>query len=102
MLRQQGHECWTASDVGLATAADDELTVWVASHKPVLVSSDAEFGRRRKRNATGHHVWLKCRDWDASSVLEQHLPDVIVRLATRTDLTVQVSPDSVSDSSDWR
>jgi hypothetical protein len=67
-----------------------------------LVSTDAEFGRRRMSNATGHHVWLKCPDWDASDVLAKHLTDVIARLTARPDLTVRVSPDTVIDSSDWR
>lgn len=102
MLRRERHECWTASEVGLAAALDDELTVWAAGRGAALVSTDAEFGRRRMSNATGHHVWLKCPDWDASDVLAKHLTDIVTRLAARTDLTVRVSLDTVIDSSDWR
>ncbi len=60
MLRRRGHQCWTASAVGLAAAADDALTVWATSHNAILVSTDREFGQRRMRNAVGHHLWLRC------------------------------------------
>jgi predicted nuclease of predicted toxin-antitoxin system len=101
MLRRERHECWTASAVGLAAATDDELTVWAAERGAALVSTDAEFGRRRMRNATGQHIWMKCLDWEASEVLAKHLPDVIARLGARPDLTIRVSPENVTDSSDW-
>lgn len=54
MLLQRGYQCWTASAVGLAAAADDALTVWATSHNAILVSTDREFGQRRMRNAVGH------------------------------------------------
>ena len=46
MLRRHRLECWTASHVGLATATDDALTVWVSEHGAVAISTDREFGRR--------------------------------------------------------
>jgi predicted nuclease of predicted toxin-antitoxin system len=102
MLRQRHHECWTASAVGLAAASDDALTVWASEHGAVVISTDREFGQRRSRNAIGLHVWLHCADWDASTVLGAHLSDVVARLEARSDLTVRVSKEGVSDSSDWR
>lgn len=102
MLRQRRHECWTASAVGLAAASDDALTVWASEHEAVVVSTDQEFGRRRSRNAIGRHVWLHCRDWEASDVLAAHLDEVVGRLEARTDVTVRVSRDEVTDSSRWR
>jgi hypothetical protein len=57
---------------------------------------------RRSRNAIGLHVWLHCADWDASTVLGAHLGDAVARLEARSDLTVRVSKEGVSDSSDWR
>jgi hypothetical protein len=66
---QRGHQCWTAGAVGLATARDDALTVWATSHRAALVSTDREFGQRRMRNAVGHHLWLRCLDWEARDVL---------------------------------
>lgn len=102
MLRQRGHECWTARQAGLATAADDALTVWATSHNAILVSTDREFGQRRMRNAVGHHLWLRCPDWEARDVLSAHLDQVTIRLQARSDLTIRIAKDSLADSSDWR
>ena len=102
MLRQGHHEYWTASAVGLAAASDDALTVWASGHNAVVVSTDQEFGQHRTRNAIGWHVWLHCADWEASTVLGTHLSEVVARLEARSDLTVRVSKDGVTGSSDWR
>ncbi len=102
MLRQHRHECWPAGAVGLAAASDDALTVWASAHDATVVSTDQEFGQRRTRNAIGRHVWLHCSDWEASTVLARHLDEVVARLEARTDVTVRVSKDHVTDSSDWR
>ena len=101
MLRQCGHECWTAGSAGLARARDDELTVWAAGHQAVVVSTDAEFSQRRMQNAIGWHVWLRCSDWEAGEVLAAHLDEVLTLLAARNDLTVRVSKEGLSDSSRW-
>lgn len=101
MLRHRGHEFWTAGSAGLARARDDELTVWAAEHEAVIVSTDGEFGQRRMQNAIGRHVWLRCSDWEASEGLADHLHEVLTLLQARSDLTVRVSKESLSDSSKW-
>jgi len=101
MLRQHGHECWTAGSAGLARAKDDELTVWAAEHRAVVISTDAEFSQRRMRNAIGQHVWLRCSDWEANAVLADHLEEVLTLLEARNDLTIRVSKEGLSDSSEW-
>lgn len=101
MLRRNGHECLTASQVGLAAATDDALTVWASEHEAVVVSTDREFSRRRMKNAIGHHVWLRCLDWEANAVLEAHLAEVVDPLEARSDLTIRVSVDGLTDSSAW-
>jgi hypothetical protein len=54
------------------------------------------------RNAIGHHVWLVCRDSEASDVLEAHLPKVLELLKGRYDVTVRLSAKlGVQASSDW-
>jgi hypothetical protein len=95
MLRQRGHQCWTAGAAGLARARDDELTVWAGARQAVVVSTDDEFGLRRMRNAVGWHVWLSCADWEASEILTGHLDAVLTLLAAGTDLTVRVSGSGV-------
>jgi predicted nuclease of predicted toxin-antitoxin system len=101
MLRRHGQECLTASQVGLAAATDDTLTVWACEHEAVVVSTDREFSQRRMKNAIGHHVWLRCKDWEADAVLEARLADVVSRLEARSDLTVRLSVDGLTDSSAW-
>jgi predicted nuclease of predicted toxin-antitoxin system len=99
MLRQRGHECWTAGSAGLARAKDDELTVWAAEHQVVVVSTDGEFSQRRMQNAIGWHIWhiwhiwLRCSDWEAGDVLADHLDEVLILLEARNDLTVRVSKE---------
>jgi hypothetical protein len=73
--------------------------VWAAEHEAVIVSTDGEFGQRRMQNAIGPHVWLRCSDWEASEVLADHLHEVLTLLQARSDLTVRVSKESLSDSS---
>ena len=101
MLRHRGHECWAAGSAGLARARDDELTVWAAEHQAVIIITDGEFGQRRMQNAIGRHVWLRCSDWEASEVLANHLNDVLTLLQARSELTVRVSKESLTDSSKW-
>lgn len=101
MLRHRGHECWTAGSAGLARAKDDELTVWAVEHQAVLVSTDTEFSQRRMQNSIGRHVWLRCNDWEASEVLANQLDNVLNLLEARSDVTIRVSKDSLSDSSKW-
>jgi hypothetical protein len=52
-------------------------------------------------NAIGWHVWLRCSDWEASEVLADHLIEVVTLLEARTDLTVRVSKEGLTDSSRW-
>jgi predicted nuclease of predicted toxin-antitoxin system len=103
MLRQRRHDCWTASAAGLATAKDDDLTVWATEHAAAVVSTDREFGQRRMRNAIGHHVWLRCLDWEAADALAAHLDELIELVEGRVDVTVRVSKAAgIEASSDWR
>lgn len=44
MLRRHNHDAWTADAVGLAAAADDDLSVWASAHQASVVSTDVEFG----------------------------------------------------------
>ena len=101
MLRQRGHDCWTAGSAGLARATDDELTVWAQEHQAVLISTDVEFSQRRMQNAIGRHLWLRCNDWEASDLLASRLDETVAILAARSDLTVRVSKEGITDSSRW-
>jgi len=101
MLRRNGHQCWTANDAGLADEAeDDNLTVYAAQHRAVLVTLDVEFMQRRRLNAIERHVRLRCTEPDAYEVLAGHLKEVLEYLE-RDHVTVTVSRDGVKADSDW-
>ena len=101
MLRQKRHKCHTASEVGLAQARDDALTVWASEHGAVVISTDREFGQRRMKNAIGRHVWLRCLDWEAGEVLAGCLDELAGRLGAQPDMTVRVSKEGLTVSLDW-
>ena len=53
------------------------------------------------KNAIGHHVWLRCLDWEADAVFDSYLTQVVRRLQARSDFTIRVSVDGLNDSSAW-
>jgi hypothetical protein len=54
-------------------------------------------------NAIGHHVWLRCNDWEAAEALEAVLDEVLHLLTGRRDVTLRVSKESGVDASSlWR
>jgi predicted nuclease of predicted toxin-antitoxin system len=101
VLRRLGHEAWTASDAGLATAVDDELAVYAHDQGAVLVTHDKEFSQRRKHNIIGKHLWLRCVEFDAAGLLEKRHGEVIATLNFREDIWVRVFTDGLETSSAW-
>jgi predicted nuclease of predicted toxin-antitoxin system len=100
MLTREGHEAWSAHDAGLADAEDDELTVYAVRHAAALVSLDAQFMQRRRKNAVGRHVRLRCPEPGAAALLRDSLKEVLEYLE-RDHVTVTVSQDGVKADSDW-
>jgi predicted nuclease of predicted toxin-antitoxin system len=99
MLVAQGHECWTASEAGLATEGqDDNLSVYADSKGAALATFDREFSRRRRDNPIGRHIWLRCGPPIAASVLRDHLPEVL-ELLHREHVTIEVSESGVRATS---
>jgi len=95
-LRDAGHDCWSAAEAGLHDVADDELAVYAADRKAALLSHDADFARRRRRNTAGQHVWLRCPEPDAAVVVAKHLSELLVTLEKMPDVVVELRPDSVT------
>ena len=99
MLVAEGHECWTASEAGLATEGqDDNLSVYADARQAALVTFDQEFSRRRRKNPIGRHIWLRCSEPNAAAVLRAHLPDVLA-LLHREHVTIEVGVKRVSAKS---
>jgi predicted nuclease of predicted toxin-antitoxin system len=95
VLLDARHECWTAADANLYDAQDDVLAVYASDRGAALVSHDAEFARRRRRNTAGQHVWLRCTEPQAPEVLARHLAEIVEVLVRMPDVVVEVRPDSV-------
>lgn len=93
VLLDAGHECWTAAEANLYDAPDDALAVYAADRSAALVSHDAEFARRRRRNTIGQHIWLRCTEPQAPAVLAQHLTAIIDLLNRMPDLVIEVRPE---------
>lgn len=101
MLRRHGHHWWTADHANLAADGDDLLTSYALDHRAVLVTLDQAFSQRRRRNAIGWHVWLRCIEPEAAAVLETYLDDVLA-LLHRENVTIRLSKDSIDHDSDWQ
>jgi len=95
VLLDAGHECWTAAEANLGDAPDDALAVYATDRSAALISHDAEFARRRRRNTIGQHVWLRCTEPQAQAVLGEHLGEVVDALSKMPDIVVEVRPDRV-------
>jgi predicted nuclease of predicted toxin-antitoxin system len=101
MLRQEGHDCWTGGEAGLATESqDDNLTVYADEKNAVLVTMDREFSQRRRKRSIGRHIWLRCPEPEAAEVLRSRLGEVLPRLEI-ANVTVTVSADYVRHESAW-
>lgn len=95
VLLAAGHECWTAAEANLYDATDDALAVYAADRRAALISHDADFARRRRRNTIGQHIWLRCTEPHAPAVLTQHLPEVVGVLGRMPDVVIEVRPESL-------
>jgi len=95
VLLDAGHQCWTAAEANLHDAPDDALAVYAADRSAALVSHDAEFARRRRRNTIGQHVWLRCIEPQAPAVLSQHLTEVVEALGRMPDVVIEVRTDTL-------
>lgn len=102
VLLDAGHECWTVGEAGRATAEDDDQSVYASSKGAVLVTQDQEFTQRRKRNAIGRHVRIKCAAPDAPAVLAAHLEELLGVLDALPNVTIEVSRDRLTTWTQWR
>lgn len=100
-LRRAGHECWTAGEAHLHDALDDQLTVYAHDRHAVLVTHDKEFSRRRQKNVVGHHVWLRCVEWEAADLLLSHLAEIAASVGAYDDVFIEISASRVEFSYRW-
>jgi predicted nuclease of predicted toxin-antitoxin system len=88
-------------NAGLADEGeDDNLTVYAAEQRAVLITLDTQFMQRRRANAIERHVRLRCYEPEAAAVLAGCLKEVLEYLE-RDHVTVTVSRAGVKADSDW-
>jgi predicted nuclease of predicted toxin-antitoxin system len=100
-LRRLGHDAWTAANAGLSAVGDDELTVYADELSAALLTHDVEFSQRRRRNVVGKHVWLRCSEMDAASLVEERIDELVAALSIRKDVWVRLSADGLQLSFAW-
>jgi predicted nuclease of predicted toxin-antitoxin system len=96
VLRNAGHDCWTAVEAGLSGAIDDAIAVYADDRKAVLVSHDKAFAERHRLNTFGRHVWLRCEPFEAPYAVATHLPEITSWLAKMSHVVIEVSVDRVT------
>lgn len=101
LLRGRGHDAWTAADAGLYRADDDELTVYAHDRNATLITHDREFSSRRRRNAVGRHVQLRCPEPDALGVLAAILDRLVAALEPFDDVYAYVSREGIELHQRW-
>ncbi len=90
MLREQGHQAWTAADATLAGVPDPQLAVYCDDQDAVLISHDREFSKWRQKHMYGRHIWMRVDQPDAADVLKYHLEDLIPILHHREHIQIEV------------
>lgn len=80
---------------------DDEQTVYAMDRGAVVISCDAEFSQRRRKNAIGRHICLKCPKPEATEILEQHLEEVLA-LLQKDHVMVTVTRTQVRADYYWK
>jgi predicted nuclease of predicted toxin-antitoxin system len=81
VLHKAGHEAWTAHEIGLGDAQDDEIAIAAAERAAVCVTHDAEFTGKMKKRTFNSHVRLRCPEPDAVELLSERLDEVVTVLS---------------------
>jgi predicted nuclease of predicted toxin-antitoxin system len=89
---KHGHECWTAAAAGRFLRSDEELAIYAHDRDAALVSHDREFAKWRMRRTYGQHIWLRCPEPDAVTVMENRLDEIVATLEKITEVVVEVGP----------
>lgn len=94
LLRNEGHEAWTASEAGLAEASDADLAVYADDQGAALISHDREFSQWRQANTSGQHIVLMVPQPDAAEVVAEYLDQLLFALEHNPHVVIEVRRDS--------
>lgn len=101
VLTNNGHDAWTVGEAGRATAVDDDQTVYAMDMGAVMVTIDKEFTTRRRRNAIGLHVRIKCPEPDAALLLGRLHDDMVPILEHHENVTIELKPGGLQTFHNW-
>ncbi len=101
-LKQAGHECETASSVGMADASDDALVIAADNRDWIFITHDRELARKLSRQPIGRVVHLRCSEPSAPEVVARHLADLVNILSRDQDVMIEVKPESVTIKRGWK
>lgn len=88
VLQSSGHEAWTADQIGLANASDDEIAIAAHERGAVCITHDAEFTNKVKRRGFNSHIRLRCLEPDALDLLNNNLDRIVHALGWGTVVIV--------------
>jgi uncharacterized protein with PIN domain len=91
VIRHARHTCEMVGAAGLARADDDDVSVFADNHHATLLTHDQELITRRRRNTFGRHVHLDCREWEAATLVQAHLDELVTMVASRDAIVVKLS-----------
>lgn len=95
VVQEAGHRCVTAGQIGMATATDEEISIWADGKRAIVITADREFIDRRRERTFGLHVWLVCDDQHAVEVMGIQLSKIVAMLDGRDSVVLRVSRDYV-------
>jgi predicted nuclease of predicted toxin-antitoxin system len=101
ILRDAGHECWTADQAGLGTVDDDDIAIYAHDRSAVLVTHDHEFSIRRRRRTFGQHIYLRCPELDAAAIVKEHLTEIERVLRAIDDAVLTISRSELTVHMAW-
>lgn len=97
-----GHDCETASSIGMWDAADIDLIIAADDRRWVFVTHDKELARRMERDPIGRVIHLRCAEPDAPEVFETHLEDFEGVLGRRENVLLTVWSKGFTVAYGWR
>lgn len=92
-LSPRGHNCWTASQAGLALDDDDAQTVYAQAHNATLVTHDVGFTRRRREMPFGRHLHLHCSEPLAMPLVDRYIDRLVPVLEAFENITMDLHAD---------
>lgn len=94
-LRAKGHDCWSASEAGLAEAADTDQMIYACDMGATLITHDQGFAGAQRERGFGRLILLNCVQPDGPDLIEAAIDEILPTLRAREFVVVEVRPASI-------